>query len=294
MEWERSVQPLAVAGYRFIQDNTSSDDDVPPWTPISGSDSNTSSHNVTGLTEGDTYNFAVRAFNSQGDSDSSNSLSVTIVAAPAAPTGVHRLRGRQPCGAELGKSRQFVHNHVPIPASGERRVDRHPGKRSFDHLPPGFRPDQRHRVHLQGPRGERGRRRCRVPVGDRDPEAGRLAPRPARQLRPRADWRPPGGVDVGRSFSAPGRHRLSVHPERRFQLDQHRPQRFQHRLPYGLRSDREGHLHLRRPRDKQLRRKYLGFHFRDNSRQAKSTRRARRYRRRHASDGRLESDRRYE
>ncbi len=87
LEWERSVQPLAVAGYRFIQDNTSSDDDVPAWTPISGSDSNTSSHNVTGLTEGDTYNFAIRAFNSQGDSDSSNSLSVTIVAAPAAPTG---------------------------------------------------------------------------------------------------------------------------------------------------------------------------------------------------------------
>ena len=87
LEWERSVQPLSVAGYRFIQDNTSSDDDVPAWTPISGSDSNTSSHNVTGLTEGDTHNFAVRAFNSQGDSDSSNSLSVTIVAAPAAPTG---------------------------------------------------------------------------------------------------------------------------------------------------------------------------------------------------------------
>ncbi len=87
LEWERSVQPLAVAGYRFIQDNTSSDDDVPAWTPISDSDSNTSSHTVSGLTEGDTYNFAVRAFNSQGDSDSSNSLSVTIVATPAAPTG---------------------------------------------------------------------------------------------------------------------------------------------------------------------------------------------------------------
>ena len=93
LEWDRSVQPLAVAGYRFIQDNTSSDDDVPAWTPISSSDSNTSSHNVTGLTEGDTYNFAVRAFNSQGDSDSSNSLSVTIVAAPAAPTGLTASAG---------------------------------------------------------------------------------------------------------------------------------------------------------------------------------------------------------
>ena len=87
LEWERSVQPLAVAGYRFIQDNISSDDDVPAWTPISGSDSNTVSHTVFGLTEGDTYTFAVRAFNSRGDSDPSNSLSVTIVAAPAAPTG---------------------------------------------------------------------------------------------------------------------------------------------------------------------------------------------------------------
>ena len=64
-----------------------SDDDVPAWTPISDSDSNTSSHNVTGLMAENTYTFAVRAFNSQGDSDSSNSLSVTIVAAPAAPTG---------------------------------------------------------------------------------------------------------------------------------------------------------------------------------------------------------------
>ena len=94
LEWERSVQPLAVAGYRFIQDNTSSDDDVPPWTPISGSDSNTSSHNVTGLTEGDTYTFAVRAINSAGEGVSSDPWSVTIAAAPAdRPTALTAVAG---------------------------------------------------------------------------------------------------------------------------------------------------------------------------------------------------------
>ncbi len=93
LEWERSVQPLAVTGYHFIQDNISSEDDVPDWTPISDSDSNTVSHNITGLTAENTYTFAIRAVNSKGSSDSSNTSSVTIVERPLVPKGFTALAG---------------------------------------------------------------------------------------------------------------------------------------------------------------------------------------------------------
>ena len=81
LTWVASSNPLDVTGYEFRQDNGS-------WTTISGSDSRTVSHSVTGLTQGVTYAFLVRAVNNSGNGDSSGAESVTVVAKPAAPTGL--------------------------------------------------------------------------------------------------------------------------------------------------------------------------------------------------------------
>ena len=79
LTWVASSNPLNVTGYEFRQDNGS-------WTTISGGDSRTVSHSVTGLTQGVTYTFRVRAKNSAGNGASSGAESVIVVAEPAAPT----------------------------------------------------------------------------------------------------------------------------------------------------------------------------------------------------------------
>ena len=90
LTWEASSNPLNVTGYEFRQDNGS-------WTTISGSDSRTVSHSVTGLTQGVTYACRVCAVNNFGESDPSNLWSVTIVATPVAtpqrPTGLSVTAG---------------------------------------------------------------------------------------------------------------------------------------------------------------------------------------------------------
>ncbi len=86
LEWERSVQPLAVAGYEYTSDGGSN------WNNISGSDSGTVSYTVSGLMVG-TRTFAVRATNSAGEGVSSDPWSVTIAAAPDRPTELRHLAG---------------------------------------------------------------------------------------------------------------------------------------------------------------------------------------------------------
>ncbi len=81
-----SSNPLNVTGYEFRQDNGS-------WTTISGSDSRTVSHSVTGLTQGVTYACWVCAVNNFGESDPSNLWFVTIVATPQRPTGLSATAG---------------------------------------------------------------------------------------------------------------------------------------------------------------------------------------------------------
>ena len=89
LKWSAASMPLTVTGYQY------SNDDGTNWSDISGSDSGTVSHTVTGLTDKDTYTFALRAVNnsSAGQSGPSNSADVTIVAKPVPPTGLRATPG---------------------------------------------------------------------------------------------------------------------------------------------------------------------------------------------------------
>ena len=71
-----------ITGYEYQQttDGTTSE-----WTPMPGSDAETTTHAVTGLTNGVQYSFAVRAVNRAGAGPSSDAVSATPAAAPAQP-----------------------------------------------------------------------------------------------------------------------------------------------------------------------------------------------------------------
>ena len=77
LTWGASSNPLNVTGYQFKQDSRS-------WTTISESDHSTVSHIITGLTQGVTYTFRVRAVNIAGSTESAPQ-SVTVVDKPAEP-----------------------------------------------------------------------------------------------------------------------------------------------------------------------------------------------------------------
>ena len=85
LNWATSTSPVQVTGYQYKQDDGD-------WNTIRRSYSGTDSHTVSGLTTGTTY-FAVRAVNGRGAGDSSDSLSVTIIDPPDAPTGLEAAAG---------------------------------------------------------------------------------------------------------------------------------------------------------------------------------------------------------
>ena len=61
------------------------------WTDISGSGAGTTSHTVTGLTNGKTYTFRIRAVDEAGDSDNSNDASASTI--PTAPANLTAAPG---------------------------------------------------------------------------------------------------------------------------------------------------------------------------------------------------------
>ena len=80
LDWRRSDDPLTVTGYAYSLDRGAN------WVEMEGTDSQSVTHTVsfsgTNSLVGTAYTFAVGASNSAGDSESSHSRSVTMVAAP--------------------------------------------------------------------------------------------------------------------------------------------------------------------------------------------------------------------
>ena len=65
------------------------------WATITGSDADTISHNVTGLTNGTEYAFMIRAVNPRGAGPASEVLKATPIAVPEKPTGFSATAGNR-------------------------------------------------------------------------------------------------------------------------------------------------------------------------------------------------------
>ena len=110
LTWDTAEARLTVPGYQYTADGGSN------WSDISGSDSGTVYHTVTGLTTGDIFTFAVRAVNSGTlPSLSSVSRDVTIVGEPRRPTGL---------GTISGDTQATFHWNVTVETT-DRPIDKH-------------------------------------------------------------------------------------------------------------------------------------------------------------------------
>ena len=88
LTWNTAGARLTVTGYQYTADGGSN------WSDISGSDSGTNSHTVSGLMVDTMYTFAVRAVNSGMLSGFSSSFrDVTIIDVPNKPTGLGTTSG---------------------------------------------------------------------------------------------------------------------------------------------------------------------------------------------------------
>ena len=71
------------------------DGDYAPWAIMVGSDATTATYDVTGLTNGNTYQFQVRAVNMRGAGASSETRPVTIATAPGRPRSLTAVPGNK-------------------------------------------------------------------------------------------------------------------------------------------------------------------------------------------------------
>ena len=82
----------ALTGWKYSQDNGTN------WTAIANSGASTTSHTVTGLTNGTEYTFKVRAANTRGDGAASDAAQATPSTTPATPTGLTATDNNQASG----------------------------------------------------------------------------------------------------------------------------------------------------------------------------------------------------
>ncbi|MCY3635877.1 MAG: fibronectin type III domain-containing protein [bacterium] len=81
----------AITGYEIRQ--KTGDADYAPWAIIIGSDATTAAHTVTGLTNGVTYQFQIRARNANGGGAASETQPVTIATVPGRPRSLTATPG---------------------------------------------------------------------------------------------------------------------------------------------------------------------------------------------------------
>ncbi len=110
LTWNMAPERLAVTGYQYTADGGSN------WSDISGSDSGTNSHTVSGLMVDTMYTFAVRAVNSGMLSGFSSSFrDVTIIDVPNKPTGL---------GTTSGDAQATFHWNLTVETT-DRPIDKH-------------------------------------------------------------------------------------------------------------------------------------------------------------------------
>ena len=83
LTWATGPSILPITKYQFQEDGSGRG-----WQDIAGSDATTTSHTVTGLTNGQSYTFEIRAVNPEGNGAASDQVSATPFTVPGAPRNV--------------------------------------------------------------------------------------------------------------------------------------------------------------------------------------------------------------
>ena len=221
------------------------------WADIAGSDADTASHTVTGLTNGTEYSFALRAANASGDGAVS-SIAATpraaVAGVPAAPVGLSATPGDAQVTLSWTDPGDDDDRQLPGQQRRRHELRRHRRQRRDHHRPYRDRPDQRHRVHAGAARGERLRRRRGVQHRRHAGGGAGGAARPHRRGRRRS-----GDAEL----DGPGqRHDHGLRAARRQRrLGRHRRQRRGHREPHRDGPDQRHRVQLRAARGERLRRR---------------------------------------
>ena len=103
LSWTAPARTATVTGYQYRQSTDGGNSWNPDWTDIAGSSATTARHTVTGLTDGDTYTFEVRATNNNGTADAADDIHGAAAQvsgiAGAAPNPPTNLKINDPGGA---------------------------------------------------------------------------------------------------------------------------------------------------------------------------------------------------
>ena len=86
LTWATGSSILPITQYQFRGDGSGRG-----WQDIAGSDANTTSHTVTGLTNGQSYTFQLRAVNQAGPGEASDWVTATPLAPPNQPEGLRAM-----------------------------------------------------------------------------------------------------------------------------------------------------------------------------------------------------------
>ena len=153
LDWSAASTDRDITKYQLQEEGSGQG-----WQDIPGSDATTTSYTVTGLNNGQSYTFQVRAVNQAGPGEASGSAAATPLALPDQPVGLRATPGVNSVildWSAASTDRDITKYQLQEEGSGQGWQDI-PGSDATTTSYTGDRPEQRPELHLPGAGGESG------------------------------------------------------------------------------------------------------------------------------------------